>query len=124
MNSLTAKELANSTARLAIEKKAKDVVILNLHSLSNVTDYFVICTGDSDTHVKAIADNVDDGMRPEGAKVWRSEGYNNLQWVLLDFVDVVVHVFQQKIRSYYDLERLWGDAPLERIVDPLEKTLP
>lgn len=119
MKPLTAKELAHAAALLAIEKKATDVVILDLHTLSDVTDYFVICSGDSDTHVKAIADNVDDGMRTEGARVWRSEGYRNLQWVLLDFVDVVVHVFQPKIRTYYELERLWGDAAIERITDPL-----
>ncbi|MBL0175051.1 MAG: ribosome silencing factor [Ignavibacteria bacterium] len=117
---MTSKELARAIADLAIEKKAKDISILDLHTLSDVTDYFVVCTGDSDTHVKAIADAIDDGMRPEGARVWRSEGYNNLQWVLLDFVDVVVHVFQQKVRAYYDLERLWGDAKIEHVVDPLE----
>jgi ribosome-associated protein len=114
---LTSHELAHAAAQLALSKKARDVVILNLAGLSDVTDYFVVCTGDSDTHVKAIADAVDDGAREQDSRVWRREGYANLQWVLLDFVDVVVHVFQQRVREYYDLERLWGDAKIERVTD-------
>jgi ribosome-associated protein len=114
---LTSHELAQSAAQLALSKKAHDVSILNLSELSDVTDYFVVCTGDSDTHVKAIADAIDDGARELDSRVWRREGYANLQWVLLDFVDVVVHVFQRRVREYYDLERLWGDAKIERVTD-------
>ncbi len=108
---MESKELAQLTAELSLSKKARDVVILDLTGLSDVTNYFVICTGESDTQVKAIADAIDDGAREEGSRVWRREGLKNLQWVLLDFVDVVVHVFQPKVREYYDIERLWGDAP-------------
>ena len=114
---MEAKELAQHAAQLALTKKAKDIVVLDLNGLSDVTNYFVVCTGESDTQVKAIADAIDDGTRELKAKVWRKEGYDNLQWVLLDYVDVVVHVFQPKTREYYDIERLWGDAPLERIED-------
>ena len=114
---MNAHELAHEAARLALTKKARDVSILNLSNLSDVTDYFVVCTGDSDTHVKAIADAIDDGARELDNRVWRREGYSNLQWVLLDFVDVVVHVFQPRVREYYDLERLWGDAQVEKITD-------
>jgi ribosome-associated protein len=114
---LEAKELAQLTAELALSKKAKDVVILNLSGLSDVTNYFVVCTGESDTQVKAIADAIDDGSREQGSRVWRREGMKNLQWVLLDFVDVVVHVFQPRVRDYYDIERLWGDAPRTVVAD-------
>ena len=117
---MTSKETARAAAELALEKKARNVTILELGSLSDVTDYFVVCTGDSDTHVKAIADGVDEGLRMEGSPVWRREGYSSLQWVLLDCVDVVVHVFQSRTRDYYDLEKLWGDAGIERVVDPLD----
>ena len=114
---MESKELAQLTAELSLTKKAKDVVILDLTGLSDVTNYFVICTGESDTQVKAIADAIDDGAREQESRVWRREGLKNLQWVLLDFVDVVVHVFQPKIREYYDIERLWGDAPRTVVKD-------
>ncbi len=114
---MEAKELAEFAAKLTLTKKAQDVVVLDLTGLSDVTNYFVVCSGESDTQVKAIADAVMDGAREQGAKVWRKEGFTNLQWVLLDFVDVVVHVFQPKIRAYYDIERLWGDAPMTRVTD-------
>jgi ribosome-associated protein len=114
--------LAHLIAQLALGKKAKDVRILNLAGLSDVANAFVICSGDSDTHVKAIADAVLDGMIEQGTKVWRKEGLRALQWVLLDCVDVVVHVFQPRTRSYYDIERLWGDAPAELIDDGEQDT--
>lgn len=110
-------ELAKTAAALALTKKAAEVTILTLKDVSDITDYFVVCCGDSDTHVKAIADAVDDGLREIGVRVWKKEGYRNLQWVLLDLVDVVVHIFQPKVREYYGLERLWGDAPAEEIED-------
>ncbi|MAT40187.1 MAG: ribosome silencing factor [Ectothiorhodospiraceae bacterium] len=101
----------------ALEKKARDIVVLNLKGLSDVADYFVICSADSDTHVKAIAESIDVGVKSEGHKVYKKEGMNNLQWVLIDLVDVVVHVFLQRTREYYNLERLWGDAEIETIVE-------
>jgi ribosome-associated protein len=115
---LTSEKLAHTIAGKALEKKAGNVVILDLRHISDVADYFVICSGDSDTHVKAVADHIDDEMRREGSAPWKKEGTQKLLWVLLDFVDVVVHVFQPKIREFYDLERLWGDAKREVITDP------
>ncbi|MCB2203598.1 ribosome silencing factor [bacterium] len=114
---MEAKEFARQAAELTLSKKAQDVVIMDLTGLSDVTNFFVVCSGESDTQVKAIADAVMDGAVEIGVKVWRKEGLNNLQWVLLDFVDVVVHVFQPKVREYYDLERLWGDAPVTQVHD-------
>ncbi|MBI5646184.1 MAG: ribosome silencing factor [Ignavibacteriae bacterium] len=120
---MTSHETARAAAAFALEKKAHDVAILELGSLSDVTDYFVVCTGDTDTHVKAIADHVDDQLRIAGSPVWRREGLQTLQWVLLDCVDVVVHVFQPRVREYYDIERLWGDAPIEKITDAPDGTV-
>lgn len=114
---MVAHTLAKEIAELALTKKASDVVIMNLKKLSDMTDYFVICSADSDTQVKAIADAIDDGMFQKGEKVWRSEGFQNLQWVLLDYVNVVVHVFQKSIRMHYNLEKLWGDAKVEHVAD-------
>lgn len=108
-------EIARSAARLALEKKAEDVVILDLSGLSSVCDYFVVASGRSETQVKAIAERVEDGLAERGAKPWHREGYAGRRWILLDFVDTVVHVFHRETREYYLLERLWGDAPVESI---------
>lgn len=109
--------LARRIAEHAFTKKAMDVTLLHLKPMSTVTDYFVICHGESDMQVKAIADAIQDGMKKDGVRVWHVEGYNYLHWVLLDFVDVVVHVFQQEEREFYGLERLWGDAKIEKLTD-------
>jgi len=85
--------------------------------LTTITDFFIICHGDSDTQVKAIADAVIEGSRKFGEKVWHQEGIQNLQWVLLDYVDVVVHIFLRDIRKFYGLEDLWGDAKVTRVTD-------
>ena len=102
-------------------KKGYDVKILDLRNLTTIADYFVICTGDSDTQVKAIADEVDKRMRDEGVRSWHTEGYRSLNWVLIDFVDIVVHVFKKESREHYNLEKLWGDAPTVLAEDPLLK---
>jgi ribosome-associated protein len=97
------------------------VVILDLRKLSPIADFFVICTGVGDVHVKAISDAVEKGLQSmtEKHKAWHVEGYDTLRWVLLDYVNVVVHVFQQGTREYYSLEKFWGDAPREEMTDPL-----
>ena len=91
--------------------------MVDLRRLSSVTDYFVICHGDSDVQVKAISDAIVEGMEREGVRVWHREGYEYRNWVLLDYVDVVVHIFQKETRRFYGLERLWGDAVLETVED-------
>jgi len=113
--------LAKTIANLTIDKKAHDVIIIELKEVASFTDYFVICSADSDTQVKAITDFVLDELRKEDVHVWRSEGYESLNWVLLDFVDVVCHVFHKNTRSYYNIEKIWGDAKKEEIVDIKEK---
>ena len=102
------------TLRIAVEaalaKKATNPVALDLRELPGVCDYFLIVSGSSEVQVKAIADSVEDRLRGQGHRAWHVEGLQGRSWVLLDYVDFVVHVFQEKTREYYLLERLWGDA--------------
>ncbi len=112
---MTSYKLARKAADLALDKKAYDIKILDLRKVSVMCDYFVICSADADVQVKAIADHMRDKLKREGQRCWHREGYDGLRWVLLDYVDVVVHVFLKEIREFYDLEALWGDAPSEEI---------
>ncbi len=101
------------------EKKGSDIVIINLKDIGNaIADYFVICTGASDTQVDAIAESVEKEVL-EGAneKPWHREGFQNKEWILLDYVNVVVHIFKSDVRSFYGLEELWGDAAISKIED-------
>jgi len=96
----------------AQEKKAEDLLVLDLHDLSDVTDYFVICHGTSDRQVAAIADNIEERLRHDaGCRPANIEGRRQAQWILLDYLDFVVHVFLDERRDFYRLDRLWGDAP-------------
>lgn len=88
---------------------------MDLRKISTVADFFVICSGASDVQVKAIADAVVEGLEDKGVISWHTEGYGARRWVLIDFVDVVVHVFHVKAREYYMLESLWGDAKRIRV---------
>lgn len=117
---MTARALARLTAELAISKKAFDVVLMDLRKVSGPADYFVLCTADSDTQVKAIADAIQQGTDERGIRPWHVEGLSALSWVLLDYVDVVVHVFLKETRSFYNLERLWSDARLYPVQDTKE----
>ena len=89
--------------------------------MASFADYFVICSADSDTQVKAIADEIDKTLKDGGLKSWHKEGYRALNWVLLDYIDVVVHVFKKEMREFYNLEKLWGDAPVIEVEDPALK---
>ena len=101
-------------------KKAKDILLIDMREVSEIADFFVICTGESDLQIKAIVDGVREDVRAAiGERPWRTEGYIARQWVLIDYVDVVVHVFDRQRRDYYNLERLWGDAPMERVSDEI-----
>ena len=112
---MESKELAKLIADFSLEKKAEDVVLLNLKDITTITDYFVICSADSDVQVKAIADNIIGKLKEQKIKIWHTEGYQSLKWVLLDLVDVVVHIFQPETREYYGLEKLWGDAEITKV---------
>ena len=111
------KLIALAAAEFALEKKATEIKILDVRAITSMTDYFVICTGTSDMQVKAIAENILGKLRERGVKPWKSEGWDALQWVIVDFVDVVVHVFGETARKFYHLERLWADAPMEVMED-------
>jgi ribosome-associated protein len=91
--------------------KAQDIIVLDLRGLSEATDYFVIATGTSDTHVRALAERVIEAMGEKGHRPHHVEGLSAGRWVLIDFVDLVVHVFHPTLRQFYQLERLWADAP-------------
>jgi ribosome-associated protein len=106
----TSLALAQRCAALCLDLKALDVVILDLTSVSDATDYFVIASGSSDTHARAIAEHVDESLRKSRIRPHHVEGLQQGRWVLLDYVDVVVHVFVPRLREFYQLERLWGDA--------------
>lgn len=115
---MDSKEVAYKAAELIFNKKGFNVVIIDLRGLTPIADFFVICSADSDTQVKAIAEEVDVNLKEMGIKTWHKEGFKSLNWVLLDYVDVVVHVFKKDTREYYNLERLWGDAPTTKVEDP------
>jgi ribosome-associated protein len=114
---LESKELVDSIVELIHSKKGYDVTLLDLRKLSAMSDYFIICTADANTQVKAIADEIDKKLRKNGIKCFNKEGYNSLNWVLLDYFDVVVHIFKNDSRKFYNLEKLWGDAELTQIED-------
>lgn len=111
-SALDAREIASLAAEAASEKKAIDIVVLDVAETLVITSYFVIATGNSDRHVRSIADEVEDVLRERaGMKPIGREGVREGKWILLDFADVVVHVFQAEERDFYRLERLWSDVP-------------
>jgi len=111
--------LAHKVSEFALSKKAEDIFILDVRKQTNITDFFIICSGSTDVHVEAILDGILDGLEPE-TKPWHVEGREALYWVLIDYVNVVVHIFQQEARDFYQLERLWADAKKEVIKDKPE----
>lgn len=109
--------LAEAAAREAADRRGQEVVLLDLRGLTSATDYFVIASGESDVQVRAIAARVEERLEREDVRPWHVEGLRNGRWVLLDYVDFVVHVFHRAARRYYELERLWADAPMEAFPD-------
>lgn len=111
---------SNSKQALAIgnaaaEKKATNIKIMNVKGLSPIADYFVLCSGNSSIQVKAIADEIEEKMFQEGIEIYHKEGYQNARWILLDYGDVIAHVFHTEDREFYDLERFWSDAVITSI---------
>lgn len=121
---MTSKTLAKKIAEAALSKKAYDIAILDLRKLTTMTDYFVVCSVDSDTQARAVADAIKHETVEKGEALVRKEGYSEGRWVLLDYVDVVAHVFHKDVRTFYNLEKLWGDAKFEYVHDepPAKKT--
>ena len=114
---MTPRRLARLAGQFALEKKAFDVKILDLRKLSSVCDFFVICSASVDVQAKAIADWIIENLGARGINYWHNEGYQACRWILLDYVDVVVHIFLPEVRAFYELERLWGDAKIEELAD-------
>lgn len=115
---MEAKELVQRIANYADDKKANDILILNMQELSPVTDYYLVCSAQNSTQVRAIADNIEDKLAEKAAILpLRKEGYNDGRWILLDYSDVVVHIFLEEERDFYNLEQLWADAPSEEFVE-------
>ncbi len=108
---IDAKELALIIGRAADEKKAEDILIMDMRDVTVITDYFLICTGRSGIQVQAIVDNIEEKVEEAGIRVNHKEGFREAKWVLLDYGSVIVHVFQDEDRAFFDLERLWADAP-------------
>ena len=102
--------LAQRAASLCVDFKANDVTLLDLRTVSDMTDYFLIASGTSDTHVRSMAEHVMEELRREGTRVVHVEGLEQGRWVLLDYVDFVIHLFHPTLRQFYQLERLWSDA--------------
>lgn len=96
---------------MAADRRAEDIIILDLRKLSSVADFFVIATATADTQLRAVSDRIEEGLTEQGEDAWHREGYENGQWIVLDYVDVVCHLFLKEKRDFYQLERLWGDAP-------------
>lgn len=111
MPTQSAEPFAVEAARVADAHRAEDIVVMDLRGLSGVTDYFVICTGTSDRQMRTVAERIREHGLRMGQRPFGVSGVENAQWILLDYVDVVIHVFDRVRRDYYDLELLWGDAP-------------
>ncbi len=116
---MTVRELLVLAAKAADDKRAEDIVALNMQGISLIADYFLICHGNSEKQVQAIAREMKGKAEEAGINVKRLEGFDEAKWILVDMGDVVAHVFHRDERLYYNLERLWGDAPLEDVLSEL-----
>jgi ribosome-associated protein len=108
---LSPEEMAAAIADLAADRKAQDIVQLDLRGMIGYADYFVICSGRTDRQTRAIHDAIHEGLKARGVLPRRVEGVSEARWILMDYLDVVVHVFTPDTREYYRLEQLWGEAP-------------
>ncbi len=114
---MEAVEKAKKIAEILDAKKAWDLKAICVTDITSVTDYFVLCTGNSTTQIKALAEEVFEKMKEDGEEALRMEGRNNSAWILVDFGDVVVHVFSKELREFYDLDHFWGDGELLDLSD-------
>ena len=114
-------ELKNLIVEKIIEKKGENILVLDLRKVTSITDFFVICSGTVEQHIKAIKDNIIEKLEEKGIKFWHIEGERANTWVLIDYVDVVVHIFHPTTRDFYKLEKLWADAKIEKIKTDYEQ---
>ena len=108
---------AQRISELMMEKKAVDIIIIDVRKITTLTDFFVVCTSESEPQTRAITDHINQKMKEEGVKSWHIEGYEPLDWVLVDFVNIVAHIFSKESRKYYEFERLWADGTITIVQD-------
>lgn len=120
MKPIDARSKALECVRFALDKKAYDLVLMEVGGLTSIADFFLVCTGRSDTQVQAIASSIEESLGREGIRPLSVEGYAHGQWVVVDYGDVVVHVFNEPVREFYDLERLWARAPRVTLPEPYQ----
>jgi ribosome-associated protein len=118
LTSTAAREKAFACVKSALDRKAYDLVLLEVSELTSLADYFLICTGRSDTQVQAIASSIEEALKGLGIRPLSIEGFSRGQWAILDYGDVVVHVFYEPVREFYDLERFWSRAPRVPLPEP------
>tara|TARA_B100001113_G_scaffold70268_1_gene54406 strand:- start:1112 stop:1441 length:330 start_codon:yes stop_codon:yes gene_type:complete len=109
---MSSKKILNKIISLAEDKKAENIVAMNVSKITSLSEFFVICSAKNLIQVKAIADNIKDNIEENP---WRTEGYENGTWIILDYVDIVVHIFFEETRHYYDLEKIWFDAKVIKV---------
>lgn len=114
---MDSRQLADEISHLIWEKKGEDILVMDLRRLTSMTDFFIISSVDTDIQARAIIDHVKEQLRSQGIRHWHVEGSSGSNWVLLDYVNVVVHLFLPETRAFYNLERLWGDAEILTIND-------
>jgi ribosome-associated protein len=120
LKNIDARSKALDCVRFALDKKAYDLVLMEVGDLTSIADFFLVCTGRSDTQVQAIAQSIQENLGRNGIRPLSIEGYSHGQWVVIDYGDVVVHVFNEPVREFYDLERLWSRAPRVTLPEPYQ----
>ena len=108
---------AQRISELMLDKKALDIIIIDVRKITTLTDFFVVCTSESEPQTRAITDHINLTMKKEGSEPWHIEGYQHLDWVLVDFVNTVAHIFSKETREYYEFERLWADGVITTVQD-------
>ncbi len=108
---------AQRISELMLDKKAVDIIMIDVRKITTLTDFFVVCTSESEPQSRAITDHINQRMKEEGVQSWHIEGYEYLDWVLIDFVHIVVHIFSKETREYYEFERLWADGTITKVQD-------
>ena len=105
-------------------KQAVDILLMDLRTLSDVADFFVVCSSTSDMHARALCGDLVDELKTKGHRPWHVEGMDQRRWILIDLVDIVIHIFRSDAREFYSLERLWGDAPCTLIEESADSASP
>ena len=120
-NRKISKKIITTIVNCMLDKKANEIKIIHVDKLTSLTDVFIICTSESDPQTRAITNHIKDTLSENGTKAWHTEGYQHLKWVLIDYVNIVINIFNKESRKFYNLERLWADAKIEIIEESFKK---